>query len=145
MSEVVSAVISSETIGGNMLQQAKNNTQYTITVSESDCKEHWPANRWPHCELSMLDNASSTVHVGLFEYQDDNTIWNPIDALIHELLHGADMMANGMATLNDQEINSILAGIKNNPKTYEKLQDILQRYPPRGRYDKKSYILTMYE
>lgn len=98
-----------------MILQAKNNPEHTITVSESNCKENWPGNRWPHCEPGTLDPSSSTVRLGLFEYQDGNKVWNSVDCLIHELLHGADIMSHGTAAFNDREINNMLAEIKKIP------------------------------
>ena len=142
---VIEAVILSNTTGGNMILQAKNNTEHKITVSESDCKEIWIGNRWPHCEPGTFDTSSSTVYIGLYEYQQGNKIWNPVDGLIHELLHGADIMSNGYAKLNDQQINELLADIRKNTQINEKLNDILKTYPPKGRYNKDSGLLTIYE
>ena len=142
---VIEAVILSNTTGGNMILQAKNNTEHKITVSESDCKEIWIGNRWPHCEPGMIDTSSSTVYIGLYEYQQGNKIWNPVDGLIHELLHGADIMSNGYAKLNDQQITELLADVRKNTQINEKLNDILKTYPPKGRYNKDSGLLTIYE
>ncbi|MBE6395035.1 MAG: hypothetical protein E7044_13445 [Lentisphaerae bacterium] len=128
-----------------MILQAKNNTEHKITVSESDCKEIWIGNRWPHCEPGTFDTSSSTVYIGLYEYQQGNKIWNPVDGLIHELLHGADIMSNGYAKLNDQQINELLADVRKNTQINEKLNDILKTYPPKGRYNKDSGLLTIYE
>ena len=142
---VIDAVIVSNTAGGNMILQAKNNPKHTITVSESNCKEVLPGNRWPHCEPGTINTSSSTVHIGLYEYQQGNKIWNPIDGLIHELLHGADIMSNGCATLDDQQINKLLAEIRKNPQINEKLNNILKTYPPKGRYNRDTGVLTVYE
>ena len=142
---VIAAVILSNTTGGNMILQAKNDTKHTITVSESDCKEYWIGNRWPHCEPGTLDTSSSTVYIGLFEYQDGNKIWNPVDGLIHELLHGADIMSNGIATFDDQEINNMLKEIKKNPSTLNKLNNILREFPPKGLYNRNTNCLSVYE
>ena len=142
---VLTVLTTSNSTGGKMIQEAQNNKNHTITVSESNCTESWIGNRWPHCEPGMIDTSSSTVHIGLYEYQQGNKIWNPIDGLIHELLHGADIMSNGYAALDDQQINKLLAEIRENPQINEKLNNILKTYPPKGRYNKDTGVLTVYE
>ena len=142
---VLTVLTTSNSTGGKMIQEAQNNKNHTMTVSESNCTESWIGNRWPHCEPGTIDTSSSTVHIGLYEYQQGNKIWNPIDGLIHELLHGADIMSNGCATLDDQQINKLLAEIRENPQTNEKLNNILKTYPPKGRYNKDTGVLTVYE
>ena len=142
---VLTVLTTSNSTGGKMIQEAQSNKNHTMTVSESNCTESWIGNRLPHCEPGTIDTSSSMVYIGLYEYQQGNKIWNPIDGLIHELLHGADIMSNGCATLDDQQINKLLAEIRENPQINEKLNNILKTYPPKGRYNKDTGVLTVYE
>ena len=54
-------------------------------------------------------------------------------------------MSNGYAKLNDQQINELLADVRKNTQINENLNDILKTYPPKGRYNKDSGVLTIYE
>ena len=118
---VLTVLTTSNTTGGKMIKNAQDNKNHTITVAEANCTESWIGNRWPHCEPGTIDTSSSTIHIGLYEYQQGNKIWNSVDGLIHELLHGADIMSNGYATLNDSQINKLLEEIRKDSQINEKL------------------------
>jgi len=142
VNEVVTIAMQSSSTAGVNIQTLSNHPGGGFLERNSTVVREYNGGNlgyWPGTSADMLGGSGANVSTGIYNYQLSNgVIRNAVFTLLHELLHAYDINVLGITPLpggneaRENEINSQITALMNNPAVKNKFESILQKYPARG-------------